>query len=189
MKLILASKSPRRQTLLQNAGFEFEVRVQDVVEDFPAELDSAQVPVYLAEKKASAIEVFDNELLITSDTVVILENEIIGKPTDLADAKLMLQKLSGKRHTVITGVCLKQNNSQKTFSEITQVYFKSLEEPEIDYYLQTFRPLDKAGSYGIQDWLGLIGVISIEGCFYNVMGLPVARLYQELQNMGINALP
>jgi septum formation protein len=188
MNLILASKSPRRQELLKNAGFQFEIRSKDTPEDFSADLPLTEVPVYLAQKKAMAFveELADNELLIASDTVVILGKEIIGKPLDLADAKQMLKKLSGQCHTVVTGVCLLTQNQKITFSETTLVYFKVLSEPEIDCYLQTAPPLDKAGSYGIQDWLGLIGVTRIEGDFYNVMGLPVAKLYQHLTNLGFS---
>jgi septum formation protein len=190
MNLILASKSPRRQELLKNAGFQFEIRTKDTPEDYSNDLPLAEVPVYLAQKKAQALanELTDNELLIASDTVVILDNEIIGKPLDLADAKQMLQKLSGQCHTVVTGVCLWSQKQKITFSETTLVYFKALTEPEIDYYLQTAPPLDKAGSYGIQDWLGLIGVMRIEGDFYNVMGLPVAKLYDELKKLGFSQL-
>jgi septum formation protein len=188
MNLILASKSPRRQELLKNAGFQFEIRSKDTPEDFSADLPLTEVPVYLAQKKALAFveELTANELLIASDTVVILGKEIIGKPLDLADAKQMLQKLSGQCHTVVTGVCLLTQNQKITFSETTLVYFKVLSEPEIDYYLQIAPPLDKAGSYGIQDWLGLIGVTRIEGDFYNVMGLPVAKLYQYLTSLGFS---
>jgi septum formation protein len=190
MNLILASKSPRRQELLKNAGFQFEIRTKDTPEDYPTDLPLAEVPIYLAEKKARAFadELTDNELLIASDTVVILGNEIIGKPLDLTDAKQMLLKLSGQCHLVITGVCLWSSTQKITFSETTWVYFKVLTDQEIDYYLQTAPPLDKAGSYGIQDWLGLIGVRRIEGDFYNVMGLPVARLYDELEKLGFSQL-
>ncbi|MCU0443525.1 MAG: Maf family protein [Microscillaceae bacterium] len=190
INLILASQSPRRQELLKNAGFRFEVLSKNTPEDFSDDLPLVDVPVFLAQKKAQAFipDLQANDLLITADTVVILDNAIIGKPQDLANAKQMLQQLSGKCHTVVTGVCLTDLAGFTTFSETTLVYFKPLSEAEIDYYLQISPPLDKAGSYGIQDWLGLVGIERIEGDFYNVMGLPLSRLYQYLKDRNIYPL-
>lgn len=191
MKLILASKSPRRQNLLKEAGFRFELRPKSIDESFPGSLPLEEVPVFLAEKKANAFigELQKDELLISSDTVVILGDQIINKPEDLSDARRMIQGLSGHMHRVITGVCLTEKNKQTSFSEETKVFFKTLEEAEIDYYLQKYKPLDKAGAYGIQEWLGMIGIEKIEGCFYNVMGLPLAHLYQHLKQHYPQLLP
>jgi septum formation protein len=183
MQIILASQSPRRKQLLESVGIEFEVKTKNVVEDYPDSIPSDLVPVFLAEKKAQAFisEITANQLIISADTVVIMNEEIIGKPENLEDAHTMLQKLSGQRHLVVSGVCLLTTEQKITFSEHTWVEFKELTLAEINYYLQKFKPLDKAGSYGIQDWIGLVGVNRIEGCFYNVMGLPVAHLYQVLK--------
>jgi septum formation protein len=183
MQIILASQSPRRKQLLESVGIEFEVKTKNVVEDYPDTIPSDLVPVFLAEKKAQAFisEITANQLIISADTVVIMNEEIIGKPENLEDAHTMLQKLSGQRHLVVSGVCLLTTEQKITFSEHTWVEFKELTLAEINYYLQKFKPLDKAGSYGIQDWIGLVGVNRIEGCFYNVMGLPVAHLYQVLK--------
>lgn len=185
MKLVLASKSPRRQQLLQAVHLHYELRTKDTEENYPADLPLEEVPVYLAEKKAMAFldEIAEDEILLTADTVVILDNEIIGKPADLNDARKMLQKLSGKKHTVISGVCFLGKHQKISFSETTEVFFKTLTIDEIEFYLTEKSPLDKAGAYGIQDWIGLIGVQRIEGCFYNVMGLPVSRVYEVLKNM------
>ncbi len=183
MRLILASKSPRRQQLLKSAGLAFEIRLQSAEEDYPESLSPEEVPVYLAEKKAKAFEnnLEEDELLITSDTVVILKEEIIEKPANLQEAKQMLRKLSGQQHSVLTGVCLTTRSDAIRFSERSEVFFKNLSDQEIDYYVEHYPPLDRAGAYGIQDWLGFVGVERVEGCFYNVMGLPVSRLYQTLQ--------
>jgi septum formation protein len=183
MQIILASQSPRRKQLLESVGIEFEIKTKNVAEDYPDTIPSDLVPVFLAEKKAQAFisEITANQLIISADTVVIMNEEIIGKPENLEDAHTMLQKLSGQRHLVVSGVCLLTTEQKITFSEHTWVEFKELTLAEINYYLQKFKPLDKAGSYGIQDWIGLVGVNRIEGCFYNVMGLPVAHLYQVLK--------
>lgn len=183
MRLILASKSPRRQQLLESAGFSFEIRTKDIFEEYPPHIPLTEVPLYLARLKAEAFvqELLEGDLLITSDTVVIQNQEIIGKPLHLNDAKKILNNLSGQMHEVWSGVCLRTVDKEVGFSEQTLVYFQELSEAEIDHYLYTNPPLDKAGAYGIQDWIGLIGVRKIEGCFYNVMGLPVSRLYQEIR--------
>jgi septum formation protein len=179
---ILASKSPRRQQLLQSLGIQFEVRVKETDEIYPEGLDRCEIPVYLAKLKAAAFlpELKERDLLITADTIVFLENEVIGKPDDLQDAKRMLKKLSGKEHQVISGVCITSVQRELAFFAVTNVRFKKLSKKEIDFYISNFLPFDKAGAYGIQEWIGYIGITHIEGSFYNVMGLPVQRLYEEI---------
>jgi septum formation protein len=186
-RLILGSQSPRRKQLLASAGFEFEVRVSNEPEDYPAEMSLPTIPTYLAEKKARALlpTLQADEVLICADSVVIWQGELLGKPDDLEHAKQIVRKLSGSTHEVITGVCVMTQNSVQTFAELTKVTFKPLTEAEIAYYIEKDRPLDKAGSYGIQDWIGFIGVSGIEGCFYNVMGLPISRLYDVLKEVGV----
>lgn len=183
-KLILASGSPRRHQLLKDAGFSFEVRLKSTEEVWPSELEIEKVPEYLASLKADAFhgELQPDELLITADTVVCLRDKILGKPKDREEAIGMLQDLSGRKHTVITGVCLTTQGRRKSFSSLTDVYFKELSKEEIIYYVDNFRPLDKAGAYGIQEWIGYIGIQRIEGSFYNVMGLPIQQLYEKLKN-------
>lgn len=190
-KLILASKSPRRQQLMQMMGIDFELRTKSVEENFSPDTPVEEVPKLLAEKKARAFssEIRANELILTADTVVIFQNEILGKPQDLSEAKQTLQKLSGQTHQVVTGVCLYSQAQSITFSDSSLVFFEQLSEGEIDYYLQVAPPMDKAGAYGIQDWIGLIAVKRMEGCYYNVMGLPIARLYQEIKKYFPNILP
>lgn len=182
LKYVLASQSPRRQDLLAKAGYQFEVRTRQVDEAYPSEMMLETVPVFLAQKKAKAFEdaLAQDELLITADTIVILKRTVLGKPKDLQEAKSMLQQLSATHHDVITGVNLKFQQIEHSFSEVTRVYFRRLSEADIDHYLSTANPLDKAGAYGIQDWIGLIGVEKVEGCFYNVMGLPISRLHLEM---------
>jgi|SRR5690554_4659010 len=179
---ILASKSPRRQQLLQLLGINFSVRLKDVDEVFPKGLAPFDIPVYLAELKAKAFipELKQNDLLITADTIVVLEGNVIGKPADIEDARRLLRLLSGKEHQVISGVCLSTTIKKKSFYVTTNVQFKELSEQEISHYIHTSHTLDKAGAYGIQDWIGYIGISHIEGSFYNVMGLPVQRLYEEI---------
>ena len=183
-KLVLGSKSPRRQALVQELGFPVEIRIKEVEEIYPADLSSRDVPQFLAKLKAEPLleSLADNEILITSDTIVLLSDEVIGKPKSKEDAKKMLARLSGKMHTVISGVCLSSNKLQHSFSSHTQVHFDALTAEEIEHYVETFMPLDKAGSYGIQEWIGYIGVAKIEGCYYNVMGLPLHDLYKELKS-------
>jgi septum formation protein len=179
---ILASKSPRRQQLLKSLGIPFEVRVKDTDEIYPEGLDKNEIPVYLAKLKASAFlpELKERDLLITADTIVFLENEVIGKPENHEDAKQMLGRLSGKEHQVISGVCITTLQRETAFFAVTNVRFNVLSEDEIDFYVSNFKPFDKAGAYGIQEWIGSIGITHIEGSFYNVMGLPVQRLYEEI---------
>lgn len=182
-QLILGSASPRRQELLKSLGFEFlnkPVKVDET--NWPKDLEAQEIPLYLAELKADAYEdeLKENDLLITADTIVWCEGKVFNKPENFAEAKKMLQTLSGKMHEVFTGVCLKGANKQTTFYDVSKVYFKKLKDEEIEYYLTNFSPYDKAGSYGVQDWIGYIGIDKIEGSFYNVMGLPVKDLYEEL---------
>ena len=181
--IILASNSPRRKELLRGLDIAFDVRVQpDIAEDYPADTAPADVAAYISREKANAYKdtIAENELIITADTVVIVGNEILGKPHDDAEAKEMLHKISGRKHQVVTGVCLTTTEKQRCFSVSTDVTFKNLKEEEIDYYIETYRPLDKAGAYGIQEWIGYIGVTALEGSYFNVMGLPVQRIWEEL---------
>lgn len=181
--IILASNSPRRKELLRGLDIAFDVRVQpDIAEDYPADTAPADVAAYISREKANAYKdtIAENELVITADTVVIVENEILGKPHDDAEAKEMLHKISGRKHQVVTGVCLTTTEKQRCFSVSTDVTFKNLKEEEIDYYIETYSPLDKAGAYGIQEWIGYIGVTALEGSYFNVMGLPVQRIWEEL---------
>ncbi len=182
--IILASKSPRRQNLLKELGFDFEIRTKEIEEVYSSELKREEVAVYLSELKASAFtdQLNDNDLVITSDTIVCLKEEIIGKPTDREDAIQMLGKLSSNKHEVITAVTLLSKEKQHTFYEVTEVYFKTLTLAEIEYYIDNYQPFDKAGSYGIQEWIGYIGIEKIVGSYFNVMGLPVQKLYNELMN-------
>lgn len=181
-KIILGSGSPRRQQLLQDAGLNFRVEPINADESFPGNLQGEQIAKYLCEKKATAYPgaLKDDELLITADTIVWINDIVLNKPADEFEAKQMLQLLSGKMHRVFTGVCLKTAKTQTSFTDETKVYFKHFSEAELDYYIKTCKPFDKAGSYGAQDWLGLVGVEKIEGSYFNVMGLPVHRVYEEL---------
>ena len=183
-KIILASNSPRRKELLAGLDLQFEVRVlQDIDESYPADLPTQEIAEFISKKKADAyIETMaDDELVITADTVVILGNEVMGKPHDEADAKRMLGELSGRTHQVATGVTLSTRQRQVSFSVVTNVTFKQLSSDEIDYYVRTYHPMDKAGAYGIQEWIGYIGVTALEGSYFNVMGLPVQRIYEALK--------
>jgi septum formation protein len=182
--LILGSASPRRQELLKIFDLPFEVRTQQSEENFPAEMPTEDVPLHIAEQKRDALlpNLKKNELLITVDTVVILKNEVIGKAGNKNDAFEMISKLSGNRHEVISGVCVYTHDKEVKFSEKTSVFFKELSEKEIHFYIEKYRPFDKAGAYGIQEWLGMTGIRRIEGCFYNVMGLPLSSLYDVLKN-------
>lgn len=184
--IILASNSPRRKELLSGLGISFEVRVlPDIDETYPIGLQSEEIPLYIAKAKANAYRTMmnKNDLLITADTIVWVKGEVLGKPCDEAHARIMLRKLSGTSHEVITGVCLRTHQTNKEFAVTTTVNFKPLNDEEIDYYVSHYHPLDKAGAYGIQEWIGYIGVTSLQGSYYNVMGLPIQRLYQELQNI------
>ena len=180
-KLILASRSPRRQMLLTEAGFEFDVRPVDISEMYHDNISALSVAKYLAEKKAKQFPFLkEKEIVITADTTVVVNDTIIGKPVDAEEAAIMLSSLSGRMHYVITGVCLKSRNKVVSFDDITRVYFKTLTDKEIAYYIKNFEPFDKAGAYGIQEWIGMIGVTKIEGSYFNVMGMPTHRLYDEL---------
>ena len=183
-KIVLSSNSPRRKELLGELGIDFEVRViEGIDETYPKELSVEEVPQYIAREKARVYIVGKDEVLLTADTVVVLGNEIMGKPHDEADAMRMLRQLSGKTHQVITGVCLTTNDKQVTFADVTDVSFAELTDEEIKYYVDNFRPLDKAGAYGIQEWIGLAGVTGIKGSYFNVVGLPVHRVYAELKKL------
>lgn len=179
-KIILASKSLRRQELLKGLGLCFEIKTKDIDEDFPNIIDAYNVAAFLAKKKAEAFNLSIDEILITSDTTVLLNDRILNKPQNTEEAVEMLKSLSGNIHEVCTGVCIKSTNREVTFSAFTSVTFKPLSMNEIEYYIKHFQPFDKAGSYGIQEWIGFVGIEKIEGCYYNVMGLPLSKLYQEL---------
>ena len=180
--IILASGSPRRQELFKELGVKFTVLVKPIEENYSHSLKAEEITNYLAELKASAFEneLSENTILITSDTIVWHNNMALEKPKNKYEAIKMLQTLSGKHHQVITSVCLKASKFQKTFFDVTTVYFKTLTLDEINYYVETFKPFDKAGGYGIQEWIGFIGVTKLEGSYYNVMGLPIHKLYEEL---------
>jgi len=182
--IILASKSPRRKHLLEELGIQFIIKDSNFDEDSISGKTPIETVELLAQGKANALlsNQLENELVIAADTIVVLNNEIIGKPKDTDDAKKMLQKLSGNKHTVITGVCLQSKNKTDVFSTNTHVFFNELNADEINYYVDTFKPLDKAGAYGIQEWLGIIAVNKIEGSYHNVMGLPTQDLYLHLNS-------
>ena len=182
--IILASKSPRRQELLRGMGVDFEILTKETPENYPTDLPLDEVPKYLSLQKSLAFN--DNELppdylLITSDTVVICEGEILGKPKDREDAERMLRLLSGKTHHVVTGVTVRSAEKTESFAVRSNVAFAELEQDEIDYYIEHCQPYDKAGAYGIQEWIGYVGISGLEGSFYNVMGLPTRKLYQCLK--------
>lgn len=181
-QLILGSSSPRRQELLKSLGFNFLIKPINADESFPPHLQAEDIPLYLAEKKADAYpdELSETQILITSDTIVWCEGKVYNKPANFVEGKKMLESLSGKMHEVYTAICLKSGNKQTTFFDVSKVYFKKFKPEEIEYYLINYQPYDKAGAYGVQDWLGYIGIEKIEGSFYNVMGLPVKELYDEL---------
>ena len=182
--IILASKSPRRQELLHGMGVDFTIMTKETDESFPPEMSLDEVPKYLSLQKSLAFadeELPADYLLITSDTVVICEGEILGKPKDREDAARMLQLLSGKTHHVVTGVTVRSAEKTESFAVRSNVTFAQLDEEEIDYYIEHCKPFDKAGAYGIQEWIGYVGISGLEGSFYNVMGLPTRRLYQCLK--------
>ena len=184
-RIILASNSPRRRELLAGLGLEFEVRVlQGIDESYPATMPALETAEYIAAKKAAAYQsqMADDELIITADTVVIVGDEVLGKPADADEARAMLLKLSGRTHQVVTGVCLTTRQQTVHFSVRTDVTFKSLTDDEITFYIEKYKPYDKAGAYGIQEWIGYIGCTGLHGSYYNVMGLPVQRIYTELQS-------
>ena len=182
-RLILASQSPRRRQLLSDCGLEYELAERYEVEElFPATMEADEVPVYLSRLKSEGYpaELAENDILLTADTVVIVDRQILGKPADEAEAHAMLRTLSGRAHRVTTGVTLRSKDRTESFAVQSDVYFRALTDEEIDYYVERYRPMDKAGSYGIQEWIGYVGIERIDGSFYNVMGLPVQRVYAAL---------
>lgn len=185
-QIILASNSPRRKELMSGLGIDYAVRtLPDVDESYPEHLNGSEIPEYIAREKAAAYRssMQPGELLITADTIVWLEGKVLGKPEGREGAVEMLRSLSGKAHQVFTGVCLTTTEWQKSFTSSSDVVFDELSEGEIQYYVDTFRPMDKAGAYGVQEWIGYIGVKSISGSFYNIMGLPIQKLYGELKRL------
>jgi septum formation protein len=179
--LVLGSNSPRRRQILHDAGFEFTVRALDTDETFPPDLPSDQVPGYLARRKAEAFgDEARTHLILTADTVVRINGEILNKPTDPADAHRMLRTLSGHWHHVTTGVCLRDGDTYELFADTAAVYFRDLTDAEIEYYLRACRPFDKAGAYGVQDFIGMVGIERLEGSYFTVMGLPIHRVYERL---------
>lgn len=183
-RLILATQSPRRHFLMKEAGFQFEIQVPNGIEEiYPETLASEEVPIFLAELKASWFEgkLNEKDIVITADTIVILDGQVLGKPETPEHSKEMLQMLRGKTHEVITGVCLSSLNKKHTFQASSKVHFRYFSDEEIDFYIQNYKPFDKAGSYGAQEWIGYIGIEHIEGSYFNVMGLPIQMLYTELE--------
>lgn len=186
--LLLASNSPRRKELLSSLGLKYKVLVKEVNEDFPVHLKREEIAEYLASHKADAYTAdITDEALITADTIVCLGERVLNKPADYAEAKQMLLALSGTHNEVITGVCILTKEQKIVFHDITKVYFKHLTEAEVDHYITHYKPFDKAGAYGIQEWIGMIGIERIEGSYFNVVGLPVQKLYSKLEDLGIVA--
>lgn len=182
--IILGSASPRRQLFFNELHIDFTIQVKEVDEVYPAELQGSEITDYLADLKSKAFtNLKENDLVVTSDTIVWLENKALEKPNNEAEAFTMLKKMSGKKHEVITSISLKSVHFQKIINDTTQVFFKELSEEEINYYIKNYQPFDKAGGYGIQEWIGFIAIEKIEGSYFNVMGLPVHKLYKELQNL------
>jgi septum formation protein len=179
--IILGSGSPRRQELLKVLGIDFEVKVIETDESYPENLNNGEISVFLAEKKSQAFDIQDNTLLITADTIVWHKNKVIGKPQNDSDARHILQQLSGDVHTVISGVCLRTIARKCVFKAVSEVQFAPLTDKEIDFYIENYHPLDKAGAYGIQEWIGYAGIERINGSFHNIMGLPVQQLYEKLK--------
>ncbi|MFD2787354.1 Maf family nucleotide pyrophosphatase [Hymenobacter rubripertinctus] len=186
-RLVLASGSPRRHQLLTDLGLRYEVRLREVDESFPARLRRAEVAEYLAAHKAAAYapDLAADELVLTADTIVCLDEDVLNKPADEAEAVAMLQRLQGRAHEVYTGVCLRHaDGRQVVFSDVTRVHFRALSTAEIEHYVRQYQPLDKAGAYGAQDWIGMVAVTRLEGSYFNVMGLPVHRVWEELAKLG-----
>lgn len=184
-KIVLASNSPRRKELLAGLGIDFEVRtIKGIDESYPETLKGEEIPIYICNKKSQAylVSLSADELLITADTIVYLDGEVLGKPTSADDAKRMLRELSGRVHEVITGVSVTTKEKHIAFAATSQVSFANLSDEEIDFYVEHYHPLDKAGAYGIQEWIGFIGVNGLNGSYFNVMGLPIQRLYEVLKN-------
>ncbi len=185
-KIILASQSPRRHNLFRELGIDFEIKVKEGIEEnFSSDLKEEEIVLFLAKLKSQpyADEIENGNLVITADTIVLLNGKVIGKPKNANDAKQILSKLSGNMHRVITGVCLSEKEKQVCFYANTDVYFRNLNKNEIDFYIENYKPFDKAGAYGIQEWIGYIGIEKIEGSYFNVMGLPIQKLYDELRKL------
>jgi septum formation protein len=182
-KIILASKSPRRQELIKGLELDYEVFTYEVDESFPDNLKADAIATYLAEKKADAYPkpINDNEVLLTADTIVWVNNHVLSKPADEQEAFIMLREICGTKHEVFTGVCFKTNHSKEILFDRSEVFIKNISDDEIWHYINHYKPFDKAGSYGIQDWFGYTAVEKINGCFYNVMGLPAAKIYDKLK--------
>ena len=182
--IILASGSPRRQQFFKDLDIDFSIKLKEVEEVYPLELKGREITDYLANLKSKAFtNLSEKDILITSDTIVWLENKALGKPKDAKDAFKMLRSLSGKKHEVITSISIKSKNFQKIISDVTTVSFKEITDNEINYYIENYKPFDKAGAYGIQEWIGFIAIKNLEGSYFNVVGLPVHKLYKELMNL------
>ena len=184
-RIILASRSPRRQQLLKELGLNFEIVIKEFPETFPENLKGNEIALYVARQKAELFrnEITDNEIVITADTIVWCNNMVLGKPSNEDDAKRILKEISDNTHEVITGVCILTSTLEKVFSVSTKVTFDAMSDDDIEYYIRSFRPFDKAGAYGIQEWIGIIGCSKIEGSYFNVVGLPVHQLYKELREL------
>jgi septum formation protein len=183
-RYILASKSPRRQFLMKELGFDFEIIIKDVEETYPAHLKREEIALFLCELKARAFDLSEfkpGDILITADTIVWHEGQVLGKPVDAVDAFDILSRLAGSRHEVVTAICLKSRERQHSFYDVSEVWFKPMSPKQLNYYIEHFRPFDKAGAYGVQEWIGYVGVERIEGSFFNVMGFPTHRFYEELE--------
>ncbi|WP_234735840.1 Maf family nucleotide pyrophosphatase [Tellurirhabdus bombi] len=179
---VLASGSPRRQQLLRDADFDFRVEVRPTDETFPADMPVTEIPAYLATQKAEQFRAdLGNQLVLCADTIVVVDNDVLNKPKDAAEAALMLKRLSGRTHQVMTGICLLSQEETVALTDIATVFFRPLEDEEIQFYVQKYQPLDKAGAYGTQEWIGMTGIERIEGSFYTIMGLPVHRVYELLK--------
>jgi septum formation protein len=186
MKLILASNSPRRQAMIKELGFDYEIRLQDIDESFGTDILITEIPLMLAKRKAAAFipTLQVGEVVLTADTVVICEGQILNKPADSQEAEQMLSLLSGKKHTVITAFCLTSSQKQVCKADSTDVYFRNLSIEEIRHYIQLYKPFDKAGSYGVQEWIGMTGIIRIDGSYFTVVGLPIHLVYESLKEFG-----
>jgi septum formation protein len=184
-RLILASRSPRRQQLLRQLGLKFDVVIREYEETYPEGLNGEEIARFIAHEKAASLkdDISDNEIVIAADTIVWCNNKVLGKPLNRADATRILKEISGNTHEVITGVSLRSKTKELTFSESTKVTFETLTEEEIRYYIDEYKPYDKAGAYGIQEWIGYIGITMIEGSYFNVMGLPIQMIYAELKKL------